>query len=57
VGLRLFIVLQGLAEKAALTGAFLKRKMQEFQSLKEEIEALSREVGELSSTEVGRLVA
>jgi EPS-associated MarR family transcriptional regulator len=34
---------QGLAEKTALTGAFLKRKMQEYQSLKEEIEALSQE--------------
>jgi EPS-associated MarR family transcriptional regulator len=37
---------QGLAEKTALTGAFLKRKMQEYQQLKEEIEALSREVGD-----------
>jgi EPS-associated MarR family transcriptional regulator len=36
---------QGLAEKAVLTGAFLKRKVQEYQTLKEEIEALSREVG------------
>jgi hypothetical protein len=35
---------QGLAEKTALTGAFLKRKMQEYQELKEEIESLSREV-------------
>ena len=35
---------QGLAEKTALTGSFLKRKMQEYQLLKEEIEALSREV-------------
>jgi EPS-associated MarR family transcriptional regulator len=35
---------QGLAEKTALTGAFLKRKMQEYQLLKEEIEALSKEV-------------
>lgn len=35
---------QGLAEKTALTGAFLKRKMQEYQQLREEIEALSREM-------------
>jgi EPS-associated MarR family transcriptional regulator len=35
---------QGLAEKTALTGLFLKRKMQEYQMLKEEIEALSREM-------------
>jgi EPS-associated MarR family transcriptional regulator len=34
---------QGIAEKAALTGAFLKRKMQEYQQLKEEIEALNQE--------------
>ena len=35
---------QGLAEKTALTGSFLKRKMQEYQLLKEEVEALSKEV-------------
>ena len=35
---------QGLAEKTALTGAFLKRKMQEYQELKSEIESLSFEV-------------
>jgi EPS-associated MarR family transcriptional regulator len=35
---------QGLAEKTALTGSFLKRKMREYQLLKEEIEALSKEV-------------
>lgn len=35
---------QGLAEKTALTGSFLKRKMHEYQLLKEEIEALSSEV-------------
>jgi EPS-associated MarR family transcriptional regulator len=34
---------QGIAEKAAITGAFLKRKMLEYQQLKEEIEALSQE--------------
>jgi EPS-associated MarR family transcriptional regulator len=34
---------QGIAEKTALTGAFLKCKMQEYQQLKEEIEALSKE--------------
>jgi len=41
---------QGLAEKTALTGAFLKHKIQEYQSLKEEIETLSREVEQLPST-------
>ena len=35
---------QGLAEKTALTGSFLKKKMHEYQLLKEEIEALSSEV-------------
>jgi EPS-associated MarR family transcriptional regulator len=35
---------QGLAEKTALTGAFLKRKMQEYQELKAEIESLNREM-------------
>lgn len=35
---------QGLAEKTALTGAFLKRKMREYQELQVEIESLSREV-------------
>jgi EPS-associated MarR family transcriptional regulator len=34
---------QGLAEKTALTGGFLKRKIQEYQTLKKEIEALSFE--------------
>jgi len=35
---------QGLAEKTALTGSFLKRKMQEYQKLKEEIESLGTEM-------------
>jgi EPS-associated MarR family transcriptional regulator len=33
----------GLAEKALLTGRFLKRKMREYESLKAEIEALGCE--------------
>lgn len=33
----------GMAEKLALTGRFLKRKMQEYEALKAEIEALRRE--------------
>jgi EPS-associated MarR family transcriptional regulator len=36
----------GIAEKAALTGRFLKRKMEEYELLKAEIEALHREVKE-----------
>jgi EPS-associated MarR family transcriptional regulator len=45
---------QGIAEKAALTGSFLKRKMQEYQKLKEEIEALSQEalVNEASANDL-----
>ena len=35
---------QGLAEKVALTSRFLKRKMDEYDALKVEIEALSVEV-------------
>ena len=35
---------QGIAEKTALTGSFLKRKMQEYEQLKQEIESLTQEV-------------
>lgn len=34
----------GIAEKALLTGIFLKRKMQEYETLKEEIRALKLEI-------------
>jgi EPS-associated MarR family transcriptional regulator len=37
---------QGIAEKVALTSRFLKRKMEEYDALKVEIEALKVEVGE-----------
>lgn len=37
---------QGIAEKMALTSRFLKRKMQEYDALKLEIEALKSEVSE-----------
>lgn len=37
---------QGIAEKMALTSRFLKRKMDEYDALKLEIEALKAEVGE-----------
>lgn len=36
---------QGMAEKVALTSRFLKRKMDEYDALKVEIEALKTEVG------------
>ena len=37
---------QGFAEKVAMTSRFLKRKMDEYDALKGEIEALQAEVGE-----------
>ena len=37
---------QGFAEKVAMTSRFLKRKMDEYDALKGEIEALKAEVGE-----------
>lgn len=37
---------QGIAEKVALTSQFLKRKMEEYDALKAEIEALKIEVGD-----------
>jgi len=37
---------QGIAERVALTSRFLKRKMEEYDALKVEIEALKAEVGE-----------
>ncbi len=35
----------GIAEKMALTGSFLKRKMDEYEALRVEIEALQQEIG------------
>jgi EPS-associated MarR family transcriptional regulator len=37
---------QGMAEKIALTGRFLKRKQEEYAALRAEIEALQKAVGE-----------
>lgn len=37
---------QGIAEKVALTSRFLKRKMEEYEALKVEIDALKIEVGD-----------
>jgi EPS-associated MarR family transcriptional regulator len=37
---------RGIAEKVALTSSFLKRKMEEYDALKVEIEVLKAEVGE-----------
>ena len=38
---------QGIAEKAVLKGRFLKRKMQEYETLRAEIEALQSDVENL----------
>ena len=35
----------GITEKMALTGSFLKRKMDEYEALRLEIEALQQEIG------------
>lgn len=40
---------QGIAEKAVLTGRFLQRKMQEYETLRAEIEALQSDVEKLIS--------
>jgi EPS-associated MarR family transcriptional regulator len=37
---------EGIAERAALTGRFLRRKMAEYEALRAEIEALQRYTGE-----------
>jgi EPS-associated MarR family transcriptional regulator len=40
----------GIAEKAALTSRFLKRKLDEYEALKAEIEALTQEISEQKIT-------
>lgn len=40
---------QGIAEKALLTGRFLRRKMTEYEQLQAEIEALKAEIGGLEA--------
>ena len=39
----------GIAEKAALTGRFLKRKMEEYEELKAEIEAVQHEARDVDA--------
>jgi EPS-associated MarR family transcriptional regulator len=48
---------QGVAEKTALTGSFLKRKMQEYEQLKQEIESLIQEAQIVGALEVAEVVA
>lgn len=38
----------GIAEKAALTGRFLQRKLQEYEEMRAEIESIKTEVSEVS---------
>jgi EPS-associated MarR family transcriptional regulator len=45
---------QGIAEKVALTSRFLKRKMEEYEALKGEIEALRAEAKQSNLTNVER---
>jgi len=45
----------GLAEKAVLTSRFLKRKMQEYEQLKAEIDALTQEASVQLSSRIPRL--
>ena len=44
----------GLSEKMALTGSFLKRKMDEYEALKVEIEALQSELQAKNSETLGK---
>jgi hypothetical protein len=47
---------QGTAEKVALTSRFLKRKMEEYDALKVEIEALKAEVGDEESDGLRKVI-
>ena len=47
---------QGIAEKTDLIGSFLKRKMQEYEQLKQEIESLTLEVQRVEAVEVVEVV-
>jgi EPS-associated MarR family transcriptional regulator len=44
IGYAYLLTPSGVAQKAALTGTFLKRKMQEYESLRAEIESLQCEI-------------
>jgi EPS-associated MarR family transcriptional regulator len=45
---------KGIAEKAAITSRFLARKIEEYEALKSEIDALSKEVGDLGLSRNGK---
>ncbi len=43
---------EGIAEKTALTGSFLRRKMREYEGLKAEIESLKFEIKKADHEEI-----
>lgn len=43
---------QGVAERAALTGRFLRRKMAEYEAIKAEIEAMQRYTSETAALQI-----
>jgi EPS-associated MarR family transcriptional regulator len=47
---------KGIAEKTALTGSFLNRKIQEYEQLKQEIESLTQEAKVLETPESAEVV-
>jgi EPS-associated MarR family transcriptional regulator len=47
-----FLTSQGIAEKTALTGSFLKSKMQKYEQLKQEIESLTQKAQIVKEAEV-----
>jgi len=48
---------QGIAEKVALTSRFLKRKMEEYEALKNEIDALTAEVSKQTIEEASESIS
>lgn len=51
VGYAYLLTPKGITEKTALTARFLKRKMEEYEALKEEIETLKREIVEVPDSQ------
>lgn len=51
LGYTYFLTPQGLYEKSTLTARFLKRKLREYEELKEEIESLKKEVSDLNPSD------
>lgn len=46
----------GIGEKRALTGSFLKHKMQEYEQLKQEIESFTQEVSLVEAEDEAKVV-